>query len=75
MRTAFSVVLVSVVSVLATAVVINEARAQGDPPPVVPGGKSVKTDLYTVQGGNQVDAKTLMGWKTWRAKDWWDRRW
>ena len=23
--------------------------------------------LYTVQGRNKVDAKTLMGWKTWRA--------
>jgi hypothetical protein len=67
MRTALSVVLVSVVSVLATAVVLDEARAQGDPPPVVPGGKSVTTDLYTVKDGNQVDPKTLMGWKTWRA--------
>jgi hypothetical protein len=67
MRTAFSVVLVSIVSVFAGALVIREARAQGDPPPVVPGGKSVKTDLYTVKGGNQVDPKTLMGWKTWRA--------
>jgi Cytochrome C oxidase, cbb3-type, subunit III len=67
MRSVFSVVLVSVVSVLATAVVLNEARAQGEPPPAVPGGKSVKTDLYTVKDGNQVDPKTLMGWKTWRA--------
>src|SRR5579862_8294129 len=67
MRTGFSVVLVSIVSVFAGALVIQEARAQGDPPPVVPGGKSVKTDLYTVKGGNQVDPKTLMGWKTWRA--------
>ena len=23
--------------------------------------------LYTVQDGTKVDAKTLMGWKTWRA--------
>ena len=23
--------------------------------------------LYKVQDGNKVDAKTLMGWKTWRA--------
>jgi len=67
MRTAFSVVLVSVVSVLAAAVIVDEARAQGDAPPVVPGGKSATTDLYTVKGGNQVDPKTLMGWKTWRA--------
>jgi mono/diheme cytochrome c family protein len=25
------------------------------------------TDLYRVQDGTKVDAKTLMGWKTWRA--------
>jgi cytochrome c553 len=25
------------------------------------------TALYQVQDGNKVDAKTLMGWKTWRA--------
>ena len=23
--------------------------------------------MYQVQDGNKVDAKTLMGWKTWRA--------
>ena len=66
MRTALSVVLVSVVSVFAGALVVHEARAQ-DAPPVVPGGKSVKTDLYTVKDGNKVDPKTLEGWKTWRA--------
>jgi hypothetical protein len=67
MRTACSVVLVSVVTMLAAAVVVDEARAQGDPPPVIPDGKSVSTPLYTVKDGNQVDPKTLMGWKTWRA--------
>jgi len=67
MRSVSSVVLVSVVSVLATAVVIDVARAQGEPPPAVPGGKSITTPLYTVKDGNQVDPKTLMGWKTWRA--------
>jgi mono/diheme cytochrome c family protein len=30
-------------------------------------GKSVSTPLYTVKDGNNVDPKTLMGWKTWRA--------
>jgi mono/diheme cytochrome c family protein len=64
--------LPGVVSVLSTAALavagaVNVARAQGDPPPVVPGGKSVSTALYTVKGGNKVDAKTLTGWKTWRA--------
>jgi len=52
---------------LAGAALVNEALAQGDPPPVVPGGKSVTTPLYTVKDGNQVDPKTLAGWKTWRA--------
>ena len=26
-----------------------------------------QADLYQVQDGTKVDAKTLMGWKTWRA--------
>jgi mono/diheme cytochrome c family protein len=37
---------------------------------VVCGGVSVSADeakLYTVKEGTKVDAKTLMGWKTWRA--------
>jgi mono/diheme cytochrome c family protein len=67
MRIGRSVVLISVVTMLATTVVVSEALAQGDPPPVVPGGKSVTTPLYTVKDGNQVDPKTLAGWKTWRA--------
>jgi mono/diheme cytochrome c family protein len=67
MRIGRSVVLVSVVTMLAGAALVNEALAQGDPPPVVPGGKSVTTPLYTVKDGNQVDPKTLAGWKTWRA--------
>jgi mono/diheme cytochrome c family protein len=62
-----SVVLVSIVTMLAGGALVNEALAQGDPPPVVPGGKSVTTPLYTVKDGNQVDPKTLAGWKTWRA--------
>jgi mono/diheme cytochrome c family protein len=28
---------------------------------------SASTELYQVQDGNKVDAKTLAGWKTWRA--------
>jgi Cytochrome C oxidase, cbb3-type, subunit III len=67
MRAARSVVFVSIVTMLATAVAVDEVRAQGEPPPAVPGGKSVTTDLYTVKDGNQVDPKTLAGWKTWRA--------
>jgi mono/diheme cytochrome c family protein len=67
MRTGRSVVLTAVVTMLGTGALMNVARAQGDPAPAVPGGKSVTTDLYTVKDGNQVDAKTLTGWKTWRA--------
>ena len=59
--------LVSVVTMLAAGALVSAARAQGDPPPAVPGGKSVTTALYTVKDGNQVDPKTLTGWKTWRA--------
>jgi hypothetical protein len=67
MRIARSVVFVSVVTMLAAGALVDAAGAQGDPPPAVPGGKSVTTDLYTVKDGNQVDPKTLAGWKTWRA--------
>jgi hypothetical protein len=28
---------------------------------------NASSDLYQVQDGTKVDAKTLMGWKTWRA--------
>jgi mono/diheme cytochrome c family protein len=35
---------------------------QAAPSPSEPSG-----DLYTVKDGNKVDAKTLAGWKTWRA--------
>src|SRR3982074_2007373 len=66
MRIARSVMLVSVVTMLAAGALVNAARAQGDQP-AVPGGKSVTTPLYTVKEGNKVDAKTLAGWKTWRA--------
>jgi mono/diheme cytochrome c family protein len=31
------------------------------------GADNASTDLYQVQDGTKVDAKTLMGWKTWRA--------
>ena len=69
MRTGGAVVFVSVLALLVGAVALDQARAQGDPPPVVPDGKSVTTPLYTVKDGNQVDPKTLAGWKTWRAMD------
>ena len=29
--------------------------------------EAASTELYQVQDGNKVDAKTLAGWKTWRA--------
>ena len=30
-------------------------------------GADPQSALYTVKDGNKVDAKTLAGWKTWRA--------
>lgn len=63
-----SVVLVSLAAAILTdAAMVDEARAQGSPPPDIPDGKTVSTPLYSVVKGNQVDPKTLMGWKTWRA--------
>ena len=67
MRRVVSVVLLSSVTMLA-AVVIDAALAQeAQPPPPGWEHKSASTPLYTVKDGNQVDPKTLMGWKTWRA--------
>jgi mono/diheme cytochrome c family protein len=34
---------------------------------VTAGINADETKLYTVKEGNKVDAKTLQGWKTWRA--------
>ena len=67
MRRVVSVVLVSIVTMLA-AVALDAALAQEvQPPPAGWEHKSASTPLYTVKDGNQVDPKTLMGWKTWRA--------
>ncbi len=69
MRHVRSVVLISMVTLLGSAVA-DTALAQAQPPPPPPpgfAGKSVTTPLYTVKNGNEVDPKTLMGWKTWRA--------
>ena len=65
MRNVVSGVLVSIAA-LSTVVAVSEALAQEAPPPGFE-HKSATTSLYTVKDGNQVDAKTLMGWKTWRA--------
>jgi hypothetical protein len=71
-RNVVSVVLVSIVSLSAFSAFAQEAQ----PPPQGWEHKSATTPLYTVKDGNQVDAKTLMGWKTWRPrKGWWDPRW
>ena len=66
MRPVFSVVLMSVISVLMVAAVVDQVRANEPPPPGWE-HKSAKTPLYTVKDGNEVDPKTLQGWKTWRA--------
>jgi mono/diheme cytochrome c family protein len=38
-----------------------------EPTPSAPSANVVKTDLYTVADGTKVDAKTLDGFKIWRA--------
>jgi len=37
------------------------------PPITAPDESNTSSALYTVRDGNKVDAKTLAGWKTWRA--------
>jgi hypothetical protein len=64
MRNVSSVVLI--LATLSGAAVLSTALAQEAPPPGWE-HKSASTPLYTVKNGNQVDPKTLMGWKTWRA--------
>jgi cytochrome c553 len=44
---------------------LSTASAAEDTTQAKPG--SASSGLYQVQDGNKVDAKTLMGWKTWRA--------
>jgi len=66
MRNVSSVVLI--LTVLSGSAMISAALArQAQPPPPGWEHKSASTPLYTVKDGNQVDPKTLMGWKTWRA--------
>ena len=67
MRNVFSVVLVSIVTLLGSAVLNAALAQQAEPPPPGWANKSATTPLYTVKDGNQVDPKTLQGWKTWRA--------
>ena len=66
MRNVPSVVLIF--AVLSGSAVVSSALAvEVQPPPPGWEHKSAATPLYTVKDGNQVDPKTLMGWKTWRA--------
>jgi len=64
MRNVSSVVLILAVGF--GGALVSAALAQEAPPPGWE-NKSAATPLYTVANGNQVDPKTLMGWKTWRA--------
>ena len=67
MRTARSVVLVSSIALLGVAAATEALGQEAQPPPPGWEHKSATTPLYTVVNGNQVDPKTLQGWKTWRA--------
>jgi mono/diheme cytochrome c family protein len=52
-------------SVLVLALALSAATAAENAKQAKP--EAASTELYQVQDGNKVDAKTLMGWKTWRA--------
>jgi hypothetical protein len=67
MRIARSVVLVSFLALLGSAAGSVALGQEAQPPPPGWENKSATTPLYTVKNGNQVDPKTLQGWKTWRA--------
>jgi mono/diheme cytochrome c family protein len=49
------------------ALALSTATAADDATQAPATSESASTELYQVQDGNKVDAKTLMGWKTWRA--------
>jgi Cytochrome C oxidase, cbb3-type, subunit III len=67
MKLVSSAVLISVATLLGSAVVSAALAQEAQPPPPGWEHKTASTPLYTVKDGNQVDPKTLMGWKTWRA--------
>ena len=52
-------------SLLVLALALSTATAAENAKQAKP--EAASTALYQVQDGNKVDAKTLMGWKTWRA--------
>ena len=52
-------------SLLVLALALSTASAAENATQAKP--EKASTALYQVQDGNKVDAKTLMGWKTWRA--------
>ncbi len=52
-------------SVWVLALALSTASAAEDAKQAKP--EAASTAMYQVQDGNKVDAKTLAGWKTWRA--------
>jgi mono/diheme cytochrome c family protein len=52
-------------SLLVLALALSTASAAENAKQAKP--EAASTALYQVQNGNRVDAKTLAGWKTWRA--------
>jgi mono/diheme cytochrome c family protein len=52
-------------SLVVLALALSTASAAEDAKQAKP--EAASTALYQVQDGNKVDARTLMGWKTWRA--------
>lgn len=55
-----SATVIATCMLLATSTAVADAQSA---PAVTPPSSA----LYTVEDGNKVDAKTLAGWKTWRA--------
>lgn len=63
--TASTIVIVMTMLLAASMAVADAQDAPAVTPPITaPDGSGA---LYTVKDGNKVDAKTLAGWKTWRA--------
>ena len=49
------------------AAITKPASQAAAPAPTAPAAGSTADSLYRVKEGNKVDARTLAGWKTWRA--------
>jgi mono/diheme cytochrome c family protein len=65
--TVVAVIVTYMLLATSTAVADGQSAPAAIPPITAPGESNTSSALYTVRDGNKVDAKTLAGWKTWRA--------